>query len=397
MNKIRKTISVLTLCLLCTGGKAQKVTVADVEALPGETVTFTLNLEEGKADTYIALQFDVNFPATGFTTTGDYTVSPLWKNASSVVGTVDANGIATIPVSSAESISVADVEGLLSVSFTVGSDVALGEYDVMLKNIWFGYGTSSKDYPEDVTFKVRVVATHAIELNETSTEMPTATDAEVNVTLNRTIKAGSWSTIVLPFTATGEQVAAAFGADVQLAAFTAWESEEDEEGAIVGIDVTFTSADAADGIEANTPMLIKVGKAVSTSTFEGVTLEPEAEPVVQVGKKASQRGYFYGTYVTKLIPEEHLFISNNKFWYSTGATTTKGYRGYFQFRDVLDVYYDVAEVKFSLFVDGVETDIREVSRGQSDSQQYFDLSGRKVAKPQQSGVYIVNGKKAIVK
>ncbi len=397
MKKTKSIIIAFAICILCAKANAQTVTVPDVEALPGEAVTFTLNLTGGKVDTYTAMQFDVQFPATGFTTTSKYSISKLWPNATSNIGTVDAEGVATIPVASSETISATDVEGLLSVFFTVGSDVALGEYEVMLKNIWFGYGTNSKDTLEDVTFKVNVVAVHNVVLKETSTEMPEATDEAVNVTLNRTIKAGSWSTIVLPFTATGEQVTAAFGDDVQLAAFTAWESEKDDDGGTVGINVTFTNADAADGIEANTPMLIKVSNEVNTSTFEGVTLEPEDEPVVQVGKKASQRGYFYGTYVMQKIPEENLFISNNKFWYSTGATTTKGYRGYFEFRDVLDAYYDVAEVKFNLLVDGVETGFRDVFQGQVEDQQYFDLSGRKVTRPQRHGVYIVHGKKAVLK
>ena len=79
------------------------------------------------------MQFDAQFPVTGFSTTGDYDVTKLWKNATATVGAVNAEGIATIPVASSESISAADVEGLFTVSFTVGGGVALGNYDVTLK------------------------------------------------------------------------------------------------------------------------------------------------------------------------------------------------------------------------------------------------------------------------
>lgn len=397
MNKMKKTIIAFVICAWCAETNAQTVTVADVEALPGETVAFTLDLVGGKANTYTAMQFDVHFPATGFSTTGDYTISPLWKNTSSVVGSVDADGVATVPVSSAETISAADVPGLLSVYFTVGSDVALGEYDVTLKEFWFAYGTNSYDYLEDVTFKVKVVAVHTIVLDENSTTEPEETNDEVDVILNRTIKAGEWNTICLPFTATGDQLKAAFGNDVALSVFTAWESEDDDDGAIVAINVTFTEADVDDGIEANTPMLIRVGETVTTARFDGVTLEPEDEPYIQVGKKASQRGYFYGTYVVAQVPEEHLFLSGNKFYYSTDATTIKGYRGYFAFRDVLDAYYDVASVKFNFFVDNVATRIEGISNEQPTRDNVFDLSGRRVTKPQQRGVYIVDGKKVVMK
>ena len=391
MKKIKSTILSLVFCAMCTEASAQTITVTDVEALPGETVAFSLNLTGGKVDTYIALQFDAQFPVAGFTTTGNYSVSPLWKNATSSVGSVDELGVATIPVSSSEAISAADVEGLFTIAFTVSNDVAIGDYDVTLKNLWLGYGTSSKDYLDDVSFKVHVVAAHSIVLDETSTMMPEAAEG-VNVTLNRTIKANEWSTICLPFTATGEQVMAAFGNDVRLSAFTGWESEEDDDGAIVAINVTFTEADAEDGIEANTPMLIMVSEAVAEATFDGVTLEPEEEPVVQVGKKASQRGYFYGTYVATKVPEENLFLSGNKFWYSTGATSIKAFRGFFEFRDVLDAYYDVASVKFNLDVDGVATQVNDI-HVETPLPQVFDLSGRRVSEMRNHGVYIINGKK----
>ena len=65
MKQIRLTIVAFALCALFAGAKAQTVTVADVEALPGETVAFSLNLTGGKAGLYKAMQFDIQFPATG--------------------------------------------------------------------------------------------------------------------------------------------------------------------------------------------------------------------------------------------------------------------------------------------------------------------------------------------
>ena len=220
--------------------------------------------------------------------------------------------------------------------------------------------------------------------------------ADVAVQLKRTIKADEWSTICLPFTATGEQVKTAFGDDVQLASFTGWESEEDGNGAIVAINVMFTSVNADEGIAANTPMLIKVSETVTEATFDGVTLEPEEEPMVQVGKKASERGWFYGTYAKTIVPEENLFLSGNEFWYSTGKTAIKGFRGYFEFRDVLDAYYDDSEVKVHMLFDDDATGIETIDHSSLNIDHYYNLAGQRVGKGYK-GVVIENGKKVIKK
>ena len=244
----------------------------------------------------------------------------------------------------------------------------------------------------DVEFAIQIIEFRTI-LDENATTSPEAA-ANADVLLKRTINAGEWSTICLPFTATGEQVKSAWGNDVQLANFTKWNSEEDD-GAIVAINVNFTSASANDGIEANTPMLIKVNKTSTSATFDGVTIEPEETPTVQVGKKASERGYFYGTYAVMQVPEENLFLSGNKFWYSTGSTTIKGYRGYFEFRDVLDAYYDgEASVKVNIFIDDTETGIETLSNSPMKGENIYNLAGQRVNKAQK-GIYIENGKKVL--
>ncbi len=391
---MKLTIIALALCFCGTVAHAQTVSVADVEALPGETVAFTLNLAGGKADTYTAMQFDAQFPTSGFTTTGKYVVSDLWENATAIIGSVDAEGLATIPVASSESISQADVEGLLTVSFSVGSDVAFGEYDVTLTNLWFGYGTSSKDYLEDVTFKVKVVERHTVVLDENSTVAPTeATD--VNVRVVRTINANTWSTICLPFDMSEEQVKAAFGDDVELADFTEWSSEEDDEGNIVGIEIGF--AEIAE-IEANHPCLIKVSSPIEEFTLDGIDIVVDEEPMVQVGKKKAERGYLMGTYVANTtVPEYNLFLNNNLFWYSTGLTTMKAFRAYFELADVL-TEVEEASAKVRLVVgDDEASALNTISVGNVEADGvWYTMDGRKLSgKPTEKGIYIVNGKKVM--
>ena len=362
-----------------------------------------------EADNYRGFQFDVVLP-TGINVAGIYDVGrcvttgatdevSINKKVGSAVaieGTTTQRQ--TVLFAADHNFSVG--EGALArMVLSADASVTAGTYVGQLTNVVLSYAGGTTEEAAPCEFTIEVYEGNArVVLDENATTAPEASDGAVDVTLRRTIKAGEWSTICLPFAATGEQLKAAFGDDVQLSAFTAWESEEDDEDAIVGINVTFTEADVADGIEANTPMLIKVGSDVAEAVFAGVTLEPEEEPVVRVGQKVAQRGYFYGTYAVQQVPEEHLFISGNKFYYSTGATTTKGYRGYFSFRDVLDAYYDVADVKFNLSIDGISTGIARMENVECKmDESVYDISGRRIMKLAQRGVYIVGGRKVAVK
>ncbi len=361
--------------MVCSTAAAQTISVGDVEMLQsGHTSTFVLHIQDAEAMT--SMHFELNDPSGKFAISGA-TATTAWA----AIFSAGSEGVSAISTSDKAFSGEGDIA---SIELTADASVELGTYAITLTNVRI----NGKNV-EETTFNVTV--SDYITLDETSDEMLLEV-SDVNIRLKRTIKANEWSTICLPFTATGEQVKAAFGNDVRLSAFTGWESEEDDDGAIVAINVTFTEADAEDGIEANTPMLIMVSEAVAEATFDGVTLEPEEEPVVQVGKKASQRGYFYGTYVATKVPEENLFLSGNKFWYSTGATSIKAFRGFFEFRDVLDAYYDVASVKFNLDVDGVATQVNDI-HVETPLPQAFDLSGRRVSEMRNHGVYIINGKK----
>ena len=381
---MKKLIFSLSLLFGLTGAvTAQNVSVADVEAVPGEKVTATFNLT-APAASYTGFQMAVQFPAEGFS------IEPSGA-ASGWNGSLEYGAMEEGKVKFAAAASNAFESAAISVEFTVGANVTVGEYPISANIVFEGAGGNAEANAE---FVVTVVNRHTVVLDENATEAPTAA-ADVCVTLNRTINANEWSTICLPFTATGEQVKAAFGNDVQLAAFTAWESEESNTGAIIHIRVSFSTSDGSEGIAANTPMLIKVSQPVETATFDGVNIEAEDEPKVQVGKKSSERGYFYGTYAVMEVPEENLFLTGNKFWYSTGITTIKGYRGYFEFKDVLDAYYNAgAEVKVSFCFDDQETGISTIANGQVQSDAIYNLAGQRMSKAQ-SGINIVNGKKVL--
>ena len=88
-------------------------------------------------------------------------------------------------------------------------------------------------------------------------------------------------------------------------------------------------------IEANHPYIIKVSSAISEFTVDGVDIDPEEEPVVQVGRK----------------------------------TTTKAFRGYFMFRDVLDAYYDETSAPIYISIGGETTRLDQLN---IDGEDYDD-------------------------
>ena len=395
-------LSLLTALLFCGTATAQRFSVADVEALPGETVSFEITVDVA-GGTYSGFQFQMQFPSEGFATTGT-TVSAAWDGGSLSVGDL-VGGAANGSAFSSSDTAIPDGEQVIgSVRFTVGEGVAVGSYDVTISGFDFLDGTNYT-HTEDVTFKVNVVSAHTVVLDENSTVAPEAAEG-VNVRVKRTIKANQWSTIVLPFEMTEEQTKVAFGADVQIADFIDYDTTDDGDGNTIGIHVNFSSVTA---MEANHPYIIKVTTAVTEFSAEDVTIDPEESPVVEydnglTGKKRKVFGTFAGTYVADFdfyndAAYYPLFLSGNKFYYATESTQhMKAFRGYFDFVDNLPEAEEAASRIVLTF--GETNSIRGISNAQSvmGNDGYYSLDGRKFsAKPTMRGVYIKNGKKLIVR
>ena len=253
----------------------------------------------------------------------------------------------------------------------------------------------------ETTITVTEAQDNRVILDETSTSVPEASNGAVDILVKRTIKANEWSTICLPFDMTEAQVYEIFGNDVQFAEFIDYDVDYDNDDNVVALTVNFDETDLSEGFYGNYPYLIKTSKDIAEFEVTSTIDPDEAGAVAEYdnGKRGKQRvvyGSFIGTYhAGDFIPSKSLFLSNNKFYYSTGVTILKAFRGYFQFDDVLASVDDVTEVKFYFLLDDEETGIDEMSNCKSSNGNCFDLSGRKVAKPQQHGVYIINGKKIL--
>jgi len=238
-----------------------------------------------------------------------------------------------------------------------------------------------------------------IHFNETATKLPTYTAGEKgDVSMVRSIKADTWSTIVLPFTLTKAKAETIFGSDVQLAEFSGFEVDygDDDENVIpLSITINFSSytMTARKGLTGGKPFLIKTSTDITDFTADDVTLFDAITDVTREDDAEETSGKFTGSFTKTVVPADGLFIYNETFYYSTGKTAVKAFRGWFELGAVLDKETDFG---VKMFIDGFETKVEGVSVRDAAGTVY-DLSGRRVTRPQKGGIYIVNGKKALIK
>jgi hypothetical protein len=200
-----------------------------------------------------------------------------------------------------------------------------------------------------------------------------------NITLKRTFNAGKWNTIALPFDLSDAETKAAFGSDAKVATFSETPNVEGYNDSEISFEI---APDAA--ITANEPVLLKTSTEETTFTFKGKTIEAGEAKIEGVNFD------FVGTYAASTtIAEKDYFISNDKLWRSTGNTTIKGTRAYLKGKTA-----DARIAEFSIG-EGETTGISTIATQKADNAAY-DMQGRRV-ETLKKGIYVVNGKKVVVK
>ena len=203
-----------------------------------------------------------------------------------------------------------------------------------------------------------------------------------NVTLTRTLQAGSYNTFAVPFDIDAATLAAKGITAKKLASST-----------LTGGTLTLNFEDA-DEIEAGKPYLVKVDDNLNLGViaFDGVTVSKTATTtmtdfadfVPTMGK----------TTIEGVDAENVLFLAaENKLKNPSGIPAyMKGFRAYFVLTGAN------AAREFVLDLGDETTGIADV-RGQKEDARgdYYDLQGRRVNGAAQKGVYIVNGKKTVIK
>lgn len=411
MSKMRKTGFILsTLLLLAVTAKADDLYLHTWDVTIGKARTATLYIGmDDEVERWHGFSMDISLPA-GITMKCDDDGNPIFTMLERMQGrssgmsnyqeTKDLWSFA-FTQTTMSGIRVG-TDPLFSVTLVAADSVTDGTYTGKISNVVFATLEDQAEYPHDAEFTIIVDHNklETVTLDETSTTAPTASDGEVNVEVKRTIKGGEWSTICLPFAMTGEQVVDNFGADVRIADFDNYvaSDETDDDDNPLSITINFTDLTISEGIEANHPYVIKTSRDITTITVNSVAISPAT---AVVGKRKT--GRFIGTFVADTeVPEEALFISGNQFWYSVGKTKMKAYRAYFDLPDVCSSYYsEGSNAKINFLIDGVSTDIRGITVGTSSDSSIYSVDGRNLGKKEPKslpkGIYIVNGRKVIVK
>ena len=155
---------------------------------------------------------------------------------------------------------------------------------------------------------------------------------------------------------------------------------------------------------------------MTSFTVNGVDLAPAESPVVNRDGLVVSDGespvtlynQFVGTYVANtMVPTGAFFLSGNKFWKSKGMTPIRALRGYFVFNNTMG-NNDANDVKFQLtfYDDGMSSSIEHIETDASDmmlpsNSKAYTLDGRQVnyrnGLHPTKGIYIINGKKTVVK
>lgn len=219
-----------------------------------------------------------------------------------------------------------------------------------------------------------------------------AVGKKYNVTIGRTFQKGVWSSLVLPFSVGPTQLKEVFGNDVEVIHFT---------------DITGTTLNLTKHVHqmivAGTPVMIKHNKEenVVNPKFENVTIE-----TAEVCSTTDSNGNSYtGSFGKTKMPANSYFVStDNNIYQSTADREINGFRAWIETPDGTE---KALTIKFgsinggngettgitSLTMTGdveVPSDVYNIN-GQMVRSGSTDLNG--LAK----GIYIVNGKKYVVK
>ncbi len=202
----------------------------------------------------------------------------------------------------------------------------------------------------------------------------------------RTLKKnGTWHTLCLPFDLTIAGSALADGtAKVLDNANTSFASNK--------LTIKFDAAPAT--ISAGTPFIVKwanSGDVITNPVFTNVAINSASTTTV-----GFTGGSFKGNFSPVALPSgpENLYFGsdNNLYWPSAGVTV-KSNRAYFNLPGATEAPNITLD-----YEDDVITGIAGIENVSSrDNENIYDLQGRKVEQPTQKGVYIMNGRKVVIK
>ncbi len=308
---------------------------------------------------------------TDFTVTGYYTDgSKDGEDHYNVIAWTDNN----------TAIELFDAKGAKVADATLDNGTATVELtDAIIAKLAAGLYVTVKGTEATIT-KVELVKDDSYILTENATGVTAGTYAKVKI--EREFKAG-WNAVVLPFDLSAAEVTETFGENSELAVYDGDEGEDK-------VTVKFKKIKGEyKYMTASYPYLIWLESPVSGVKFTNKTIESET-PGAAV-EKANTFEYV-GVYTTTTTAAGDYFVQGGEFRKTTATNTVKPFRAYLKQKTP-----GVRSVNF-VIGDEEATEIEglTVERNYSDDAIY-NLSGQKVQNMNRKGLYIINGKKVMVK
>ncbi len=386
------------------------VSVSSAMIPQGGIGTIDVDLENDDYS-FTAFSFDLTLPE-GVSFVVDENEQPTFESSSRFAGhsiSSSYNSSTRRGIFTCISLTGAQIAGtsgnLLKIYVSADPELATGqELDAKLTKVEFTTMDAERVNFDDISFKI-MIDDGRIRFDESSSILPRYTAGEKgDVTMKRTIKKEVWNTIVLPFNLTSANAKKCFGNNVQFAQFDGFEVDygDDEENlSPLGITINFSSytIPARGNLKGGTPVLIKTDQDITEIKLDGVTLTDVATPV-EKADEYDTAGKFTGSLVKTVVPADGLFISDNKFWYSTGKTNIKAFRGWFELGAVIGKDTDFG-AKIRFVIDDAPTSIEGIESANVDGDVYTLQGiyvGRDVEKNRlPKGIYIIDGKKTFVK
>ena len=225
-----------------------------------------------------------------------------------------------------------------------------------------------------------------LSLSESDATLPSTNTSYDKVTLTRSMTAGKWSTLCLPFALSSTEISDNFGAGALVKTLS---------GVTVTEGVFNMTFEDAPTIAAGTPYLVKATKNVTTitaNTSGGVAVNTTLSETATTVSDGDNSITFQGHFGTQTVAAGNYIIKDNKFYVvGNSGTTNKGYRGYFTIAGP-----NANKVK-ALNLDEDVTGIEIVQEPEQENKTMYDLQGRVIKNPQLGHLYIMQGKKYLNK
>ncbi len=200
-----------------------------------------------------------------------------------------------------------------------------------------------------------------------------------------------WNTICAPFKlrqtygTVFDHLETIFGTDYKVYSMNAYDSENHE--------LTFSTVSGA--VNANTPYLVYAPNAVANPSGFSLTANVTADYATDANRLVNS--VFQGIYVTKsydaLDPDWYGVTTDGQILKAGAGAYVKGYRAYFT-----GITPPSPDARISLVIEenGETTDLGFVKMVDPEAKEVFNLQGQRVEKGRK-GIYIVNGKKVVIK